>query len=144
MECLAHWLSLLGAEFIHLLFALIVREGNYWNYDSWFALSNETGTILVKIRVMVILCTIRLSLVKSIIDRVLELQEDEGIPSAPIDTESDSELVQLLSSLQPRIRVFGCGGCGSNTVARLEHEGLFDDTYAVSYTHLTLPTIYPV
>ena len=78
---------------------------------------------------MVILCTIRLSLVKSIIDRVLELQEDEGIPSAPIDTESDSELVQLLSSLQPRIRVFGCGGCGSNTVARLEYEGLFDDTY---------------
>ncbi len=78
---------------------------------------------------MVILCTIRLSSVKSIIDRVLELQEDEGIPSAPIDTESDSELVQLLSSLQPRIRVFGCGGCGSNTVARLEQEGLFDDTY---------------
>ena len=78
---------------------------------------------------MVILCTIRLSLVKSIIDRVLELHEDEGIPSAPIDTESDSELVQLLSSLQPRIRVFGCGGCGSNTVARLEQEGLFDDTY---------------
>ena len=78
---------------------------------------------------MVILSTIRLRLVKSIIDRVLELQEDEGIPSAPIDTESDSELVQLLSSLQPRIRVFGCGGCGSNTVARLEQEGLFDDTY---------------
>ena len=78
---------------------------------------------------MVILCTIRLCFVKSIIDRVLELQEDEGIPSAPIDTESDSELVQLLSSLQQRIRVFGCGGCGSNTVARLEQEGLFDDTY---------------
>ena len=78
---------------------------------------------------MVILCTIRLRLVKSIIDRVLELQEDEGIPSAPVDTESDSELVKLLSSLQPRIRVFGCGGCGSNTVARLEQEGLFDDTY---------------
>ena len=78
---------------------------------------------------MVILCTIRLRSVKSIIDRVLELQEDEGIPSAPIDTESDSELVQLLSPLQPRIRVFGCGGCGSNTVARLEQEGLFDDTY---------------
>ena len=85
--------------------------------------------MLIEIRVMVILYTIRLRSVKSIIDRVLELQEDEGIPSAPIDTESDSELVQLLSSLQPRIRVFGCGGCGSNTVARLEQEGLFDDTY---------------
>ena len=85
--------------------------------------------MLVEVRVMVILYTIRLRSVKSIIDRVLELQEDEGIPSAPIDTESDSELVQLLSSLQPRIRVFGCGGCGSNTVARLEQEGLFDDTY---------------
>tara|TARA_B000000475_G_scaffold729_1_gene607 strand:- start:66 stop:1238 length:1173 start_codon:yes stop_codon:yes gene_type:complete len=85
--------------------------------------------MLVEIRVMVILYTIRLRSVKSIIDRVLELQEDEGIPSAPVDTESDSELVKLLSSLQPRIRVFGCGGCGSNTVARLEQEGLFDDTY---------------
>tara|TARA_B100000902_G_scaffold391411_1_gene442033 strand:- start:838 stop:2010 length:1173 start_codon:yes stop_codon:yes gene_type:complete len=85
--------------------------------------------MLVEIRVMVILYTIRLRPVKSIIDRVLELQEDEGIPSAPIDTESDSELVKLLSSLQPKIRVFGCGGCGSNTVARLEQEGLFDDTY---------------
>ena len=36
---------------------------------------------------------------------------------------------ELLKSLQPKIRVFGCGGCGSNTVARLEQEGLFDGEY---------------
>jgi cell division protein FtsZ len=67
--------------------------------------------------------------VKHLIDRVLELQDDEGLPSAPVKTENDVELATLLSSLQPRIRVYGCGGCGSNTVARLEHEGLFDQTY---------------
>ncbi len=66
---------------------------------------------------------------KHLIERVLELHDDEGIPKAPVGTESDSELKSLLRSLQPKIRVFGCGGCGSNTVARLELEGLFDGTY---------------
>jgi cell division protein FtsZ len=66
---------------------------------------------------------------KHLIDRVLELREGEESPSAPIVTETDPELKTLLKSLQPRIRVFGCGGCGSNTVARLELEGLFDGEY---------------
>ena len=66
---------------------------------------------------------------KHLIDRVLELQDGEETPAAPIVTETDPELKTLLKSLQPRIRVFGCGGCGSNTVARLETEGLFDGEY---------------
>ncbi|MDP6148454.1 MAG: cell division protein FtsZ, partial [Candidatus Thalassarchaeaceae archaeon] len=66
---------------------------------------------------------------KHLIDRVLELQDGEESPAAPVVTETDPELKDLLQSLQPRIRVFGCGGCGSNTVARLELEGLFDGDY---------------
>ena len=66
---------------------------------------------------------------KHLIDRVLELQDGEEPPAAPVVTETDPELKSLLKSLQPRIRVFGCGGCGSNTVARLEMEGLFDGEY---------------
>ena len=102
---------------------------------------------------MVILCSTRLVSVKHLINRVLELEEEGDAPTGPLDTESDPELQNLLMSLQPKIRVFGCGGCGSNTVARLEHENLFDEEYVrgiavntdaqhpVSYTHLTLPTI---
>ena len=66
---------------------------------------------------------------KHLINRVLELDDESELPVGPIDTESDPELQSLLMSLQPKIRVFGCGGCGSNTVARLEHEDLFDDEY---------------
>ena len=75
---------------------------------------------------MVILYSTRLKDVKHLIERVLELQGDD--PQAPVVTEVEDapDLENLLKSLQPKIRVFGCGGCGSNTVARLEHESLFD------------------
>ena len=53
---------------------------------------------------------------KHLINRVLELDEESELPLGPIDTESDPELQSLLMSLQPKIRVFGCGGCGSNTL----------------------------
>ena len=78
---------------------------------------------------IVILYSTRLKDVKHLIDRVLELQGDES--QAPVMTEGEDapDLENLLKSLQPKIRVFGCGGCGSNTVARLEHEGLFDGEY---------------
>ena len=87
------------------------------------------ATYCTLFRVMVILCNTRLTLVKHLINRVLELDEESELPLGPIDTDSDPELQNLLMSLQPKIRVFGCGGCGSNTVARLEHEDLFDDEY---------------
>ena len=87
------------------------------------------ATYCTLFRVMVILCDTRLTFVKHLINRVLELDEESELPLGPIDTDSDPELQNLLMSLQPKIRVFGCGGCGSNTVARLEHEDLFDDEY---------------
>lgn len=46
---------------------------------------------------------------------------------------NDEALRNLLRSLTPRIRVFGCGGCGCNTVDRLAEEGLLDETYVVGY-----------
>jgi cell division protein FtsZ len=67
---------------------------------------------------------------RHLIDRVLELQEgegpleEEGEVSTAKPSQGDEELVELLASLAPRIRVFGCGGCGCNTVQRLEDEGL--------------------
>jgi len=67
---------------------------------------------------------------RHLIDRVLELQEgespleEEGEVSTAKPIQGDEELVELLASLAPRIRVFGCGGCGCNTVQRLEDEGL--------------------
>tara|TARA_B100000575_G_scaffold46195_1_gene33367 strand:+ start:4870 stop:5988 length:1119 start_codon:yes stop_codon:yes gene_type:complete len=62
--------------------------------------------------------------VKHLIDRI---SEQEPAPlAAPDDRKSnDEDLKRLLESLQPNIAVFGCGGCGSNTVARLTSEGLF-------------------
>ena len=66
---------------------------------------------------------------KHIIERVLELQETDSPQAGGSDREGDPELKTLLKSLQPKIRVYGCGGCGSNTVARLELEGLFDGNY---------------
>ena len=65
---------------------------------------------------------------KHLIDRVLELQDDEAQPPTLPEVEEVPDLENLLKSLQPKIRVFGCGGCGSNTVARLEQEGLFDES----------------
>ena len=62
---------------------------------------------------------------KHLIDR---LSEQEPSPEEhPNDGASnDEDLERLLETLQPNIRVFGCGGCGSNTIARLSSEGLFN------------------
>ena len=78
---------------------------------------------------MVILYSTRLRSVKHLIERVLELQEEGDQASIHNELDEAPDLENLLKSLQPKIRVFGCGGCGSNTVARLEHEGLFDGEY---------------
>ena len=43
------------------------------------------------------------------------------------------ELVELLASLAPRIRVFVCGGCGCNTVQRLSDEGLLSGDHISGY-----------
>ena len=76
-------------------------------------------------------------IMRHLIDRVLELQDDEeetdgtvtkGAPSA-----NNAELHELLKSLQPRIRVYGCGGCGGNTVDRLNAAGLLDEDSVRGY-----------
>ena len=72
---------------------------------------------------------------KHIIDRVLELQEDEIAAQNTPEPVEDLNLQDLLKSLQPKIRVFGCGGAGSNAVARLEAESLFDDEYVKEDGH---------
>ena len=62
---------------------------------------------------------------KHLIDRITEQE-----PSVPIESKGESTddeaLGRLLETLQPNIRVFGCGGCGSNTIESLTSEGLFD------------------
>ena len=69
---------------------------------------------------------------RHIIDRVLELQDsDSESPNSP--APQDGDLAELLKTLQPRIRVYGCGGCGNNTVSRLTQEGLLDDQYTVGW-----------
>jgi len=72
---------------------------------------------------------------RHLIDRVLELQEDEDVETSTQGNISadNKELRELLLSLQPRIRVFGCGGCGGNTVSRLQNEGLLSEDSVRGY-----------
>lgn len=46
--------------------------------------------------------------------------DEEGPQGAP----EDEELRQLLETLEVKIRIFGCGGGGSNTIDRLTQEGI--------------------
>ncbi len=71
---------------------------------------------------------------RHLIDRVLQLQGEEAEVSGSTPSEAgDAELESLLQTLQPRIRVYGCGGCGCNTVERLQQEGLLDDDIVRGY-----------
>ena len=74
---------------------------------------------------------------RHLIDRVLELSEEEQVKITPSDIPpgqgSEEELKALLESLQPRIRVYGAGGAGCNAVSRLSEEGLFDSSYVTGY-----------
>ena len=74
---------------------------------------------------------------RHLIDRVLELSEEEQVKITPSDIPpgqgNEEELKALLESLQPRIRVYGAGGAGCNAVSRLAEEGLFDSSYVTGY-----------
>lgn len=73
---------------------------------------------------------------RHLIERVLELEGDkkvDTITEAPPLPSNDQALENLLRTLTPRIRVYGCGGCGSNTVNRLAQEHLLDDNYVIGY-----------
>ncbi|MCK5254242.1 MAG: cell division protein FtsZ, partial [Thermoplasmata archaeon] len=63
---------------------------------------------------------------KSIISEALERAEQEerlkqsaSIPVDPNQSPDDAELEKILESLRVNIKIFGCGGGGSNTVNRL-------------------------
>ncbi|MFW6040572.1 MAG: cell division protein FtsZ [Thermoplasmatota archaeon] len=66
---------------------------------------------------------------KSIVDEALSRHEEKGEKEKPRmedleETPEDEELKKLVDQLDVRIRVFGCGGAGSNTIDRLTEEGL--------------------
>jgi cell division protein FtsZ len=68
---------------------------------------------------------------KSIISEALERAEQEerlkqsvDIPADPNMSPDDAELEKILESLRVNIKIFGCGGGGSNTVNRLVESGM--------------------
>ena len=68
---------------------------------------------------------------KSIISEALERAEQEerlkqsaSIPVDPNQSPDDAELEKILESLRVNIKIFGCGGGGSNTVNRLVESGI--------------------
>ena len=68
---------------------------------------------------------------KSIISEALERAEQEerlkqsaSIPVDPNTSPDDAELEKILESLRVNIKIFGCGGGGSNTVNRLVESGI--------------------
>lgn len=53
--------------------------------------------------------------------------------SIPPVTNGDEDLRRVLASIKTVIKVFGCGGAGSNTVARIVEEGIYGaDLYALN------------
>ncbi len=54
--------------------------------------------------------------------KTIEDVDEEEIEEAP----EDEELKELLDTLEVKIRIFGCGGGGSNTLDRLTQEGISD------------------
>lgn len=72
--------------------------------------------------------------------------EEEDLPrgnGADTDTEADistsgtmtdDELADIVSDLQTKITVFGCGGAGSNTVTRMAEEGIHGATLIATNT----------
>ena len=77
---------------------------------------------------------------KSIISEALERAEKEerlkqsaDIPVDPNQSPDDAELEKILESLRVNIKIFGCGGGGSNTINRLVESGISGaDLYALN------------
>jgi cell division protein FtsZ len=66
---------------------------------------------------------------KSFISDTLRQVEDnkrltESVPNAPLGSQEDAELESLLEGLRVDVRIFGCGGGGSNTINRLVESGI--------------------
>ncbi|MEM0128204.1 MAG: cell division protein FtsZ [Thermoplasmatales archaeon] len=46
------------------------------------------------------------------------------MPDGDAYRDTDAELIEVLKSLKTNIKIFGCGGSGSNTVTRIMEEGI--------------------
>ena len=62
---------------------------------------------------------------KSLVDNALSRTglPEQAQPATP-ETPDDKELMELIEGLKLSIKVFGCGGGGSNTITRLMNEGV--------------------
>ena len=63
---------------------------------------------------------------KSIIDQAMarhKQEDDKGAP-AVIESPDDEALRALVETLRVKIKIIGCGGGGSNTIARIHEEGI--------------------
>ncbi|MDY6964746.1 MAG: cell division protein FtsZ [Halobacteriota archaeon] len=62
---------------------------------------------------------------KSVVEEALSRAEIGTVPEEhSIYEETDTELVKVLQELRTNIKVVGCGGGGSNTIQRMEDEGI--------------------
>ncbi len=63
-----------------------------------------------------------------IADTLRQVDENQKLmqaaPGAPTGSQEDAELEQLLEGLRVDVRIFGCGGGGSNTINRLVESGI--------------------
>ncbi len=87
---------------------------------------------------------------KSIITDALSRRGPDAMPLAPTQPPAgaepgadDSELEKILEGLRVRIKVFGCGGGGSNTINRLVEAGVRGaDLYALNTDAKHLLTVH--
>ncbi|MCI0497128.1 MAG: cell division protein FtsZ [Thermoplasmata archaeon] len=67
-------------------------------------------------------------------------------PIAPVYHETateDREIMEVLMKLKTRIKIFGCGGAGSNTINRITEEGIVGaDLYALNTDAQHLLTVH--
>lgn len=73
------------------------------------------------------------SIIKEAIARAETEGRNQGISQTIRIGETDEELEEVLQHLKTNIRVFGCGGSGSNTIQRMTEEGISGaDLYALN------------
>ncbi len=69
---------------------------------------------------------------KSLVEEALARESSMGTEAIahrfsseyPHENAADVELIELLQKLKTNIKIIGCGGGGSNTIARLNEEGI--------------------
>ncbi len=67
---------------------------------------------------------------KSLVEEALTREEgtrtgyESGPQSLGVGEDTDAELIELLQKLKTNIKIFGTGGAGCNTIARLNEEGI--------------------